>query len=37
MVLWLSIASVLVYSIWDINPDEATGKRQPLVPVKQAE
>ena len=34
MCLWLTIASALVYSIWDINPDEATGERQPLIPVK---
>jgi tryptophan-rich sensory protein len=34
MCLWLSIASALVYSIWDINPDTKTGERQPLVPVK---
>ena len=34
MCLWLTIASALVFSIWNINPEEETGERQPLVPVK---
>lgn len=34
MCLWLSIASTLVYAIWDMNPDAETGKRQSLVPVR---
>lgn len=36
MCLWLAIASVLVYSIWDINPSPETGLKQPLVPVREA-
>lgn len=30
--VWLSVASALIYSTWRINPDPSTGKPEPLYP-----
>lgn len=32
--IWLSIASLLIIDTWRLNPNEATGNRFPLYPVK---
>lgn len=32
--IWLTIASVLITRTWQLNPDPATGKPEPLYPVK---
>jgi translocator protein len=32
--IWLTIATALVTATWRLNPDPATGKPEPLYPVK---
>lgn len=34
--IWLTVATALIAATWRLNPDPATGKPEPLYPVKGA-